>query len=295
MIRSCIALLAVGMLLPGAVSAEEGSRFVLRRDASKPVITFDVSVGSGMPGWVKKPALLILGDGTVRVANIPAPGTQRHGTVTREEVDELLSFMIVENAFFEYSPVAVQQQMEALDKVRPPGPGAFPFAPGMVRAAPPTLIRVDLADRSQEVSVPGLKSSAARYAQIKALQQLVAISSRLSHLRQVIAAGGRQQVLQMLERVNAELKKQFPKEEPLKFEHFECVRSHGTITTLEFQRRGEALPATDAAEPDRAASKRLQASVQLADGGPPRIAIRRPVRRGSLVPAAVAAPSPNPR
>lgn len=189
-----IALALTLLVLPTFARDEEKTEILPPKDPKAVVLSLDLVRSFGPPRKSDEPALSVLSDGTVLARTPLADGKSAKGKLDRAELLELVSFVVVEQKFFEYDPEAVQKKMneEPADQHQP-----------MVLDGAETEIRVALRDRSHTARQYGLDFLAREYPKIDELTRLVKVSERLNRLRVETIAGGPKRVEEYVALVRA--------------------------------------------------------------------------------------------
>lgn len=151
---------------------------VLPKDGKTVVLSYDPGAG----GFIRKgeaPHLKIQADGKVVVTNLH-DGTQKESKLTAKELEELLSFVIVENTFFD---VTAEKMADAIKTAAANGPF---IALGGVGTS---VIGVQANEKKHEVSYRGAASYLQAYPKAKVVPQFVAVEKRLSDLAATVLKG----------------------------------------------------------------------------------------------------------
>lgn len=253
----CLALLS---LMATVISAAEEEQTVYRlpMEPKSIVISYDEQNGFTLPRQNEAPLLAILADGTVQMPD--AFGTSRDvtGEISKDELQNLLRFVIEENKFFDYDPEKVKAKMEEAQKQR-----EIP----QIADAPDSVFEIRIADKKHSVRHYAL-GMAGEYKEIKELQQLHAIQQRLNKLMSETRVGGKAGIEKLLKFANAELNKQHPDTKPLTAENFagSHIAQDGK-TSATFSRTGK----NDEGKPD---GTYVVAILQIPEAGDPQVTIR---------------------
>ncbi len=196
-----------------ALHADEKTTYELPADGKTPVLELDYKGGFTPPRLKKDPALSILADGTVLMPDRFGMGKDVTGKVSKEELQELLRFVIAEKKFAEIDGKELKKEVAEAEKKRG---GFIP----RIADAPNTWVRVNVKGHQHEAEYYALGMAANQWPAVQGLQDLDAVSKRLQQVMNLVRGGGRERVEAMLKLANAELKKQHPDADPLTMEHF---------------------------------------------------------------------------
>jgi hypothetical protein len=218
------ALTVTGGSLPSASQAHAGEfgpvkTHQLPDDPKAILISLDHQSGFTGPRTGQGPTMTISADGTVTIpANYQGQKAFQE-KLTRQEVQELLRFVIDKNEFFNFDPQAVQKKKKLAS-------GGLQM--GIMDAAT-TVIVVHADGKSKEVRqyALGLGHGPA----VKELQQLVAVKNRLEQVRSTVQLGGEEEVGKWLKLVNKQLKAKYPQVKPLTVEDLQsgAERADGSV------------------------------------------------------------------
>jgi RNA polymerase sigma-70 factor (ECF subfamily) len=116
------------------------------------------------------------------------------GKLSAQELEELLRFALHDQGFFDFDSAAVKAAIRQ----------RYPSQGSMTAAADPTtsVFRIQTAERSHEVRWSGLSRAAGDFPKVERLLQLWAINRRISHLHNVLLAGGRERVEAVVAKMN---------------------------------------------------------------------------------------------
>jgi hypothetical protein len=191
----CVALAAVAALPAHAQQKDNaGMKYALPDDPKAAVIVLDFKGGFTPPRTSDEPTMTIRAGGSVEIPARFAGQKAYKGELTREDLQELLAFIIEKQEFFKYDAAKVREKL-----------GAGGLRPQVADAAT-TVIRVTANGETKEVSHYALGFGA----KVKELDQLSAIQQRLMRVQAVVQLGGKAEIGKWLELVNAELKKLHP-------------------------------------------------------------------------------------
>lgn len=201
-----VSLLAgASISVPGSVKTEE---LEIPESQEEPVLIYDSYGGfrAASPEDLNEPMLQIYADGRVVRGRRNREFARSEIRLKRTELRELLEFIINENHFFDISTEQIEQQIKATGKRI------------LIADAPSSRFIIHLGDRKNQVDVYALGFIKQQFAELDDLQRLVRIERRLVHLAAVAAAGGEEQVGEMLEMVNQKLKQESPETQALSAE-----------------------------------------------------------------------------
>jgi len=174
-------------------------------DQSGALITFDRFGGLRVPppkDWKPTPFLTVLPDGTIRSGSDRPGVVPREGKLTREQLYQLLDFVVKQNEFYEADTASIKADMEnAGDRI-------------MIADALTSKFTVNLKRGSHTVEVYALMFNAEQYSGIPVLQRLLAIEKRLQLEYARVQIGNDAAVQKVLDAVNQELKKKRPDMKP---------------------------------------------------------------------------------
>lgn len=184
------------LLLAGAALAVD-----LPSDPSAVVLTYDEVGGYGPERTRKAPFLSVLADGTVRVVPFGKDDGDIELKLSKDELKGLMEFVVEKHRFFEFD------EKKAAASI---GRGN----PGVVDASS-TVISCRTKDKSATARFYALAFAARRNPKARAVQDLYAIQMRLINLMAIVRAGGQKKAAELLALANAELKRAYPKVQPL--------------------------------------------------------------------------------
>jgi RNA polymerase sigma factor (sigma-70 family) len=128
----------------------------------------------------------------------PDPETQGlkvlEGKLSVQELEELLRFALHDQEFFDFDSAAVKAAIQE----------RYPSQGSMAASTDPStsVFRIQTADRSHEVRWSGLSKAVGDSPKAERLLQLWAINRRISHVHNVLLAGGRERVEAVVARMN---------------------------------------------------------------------------------------------
>ncbi|MEE2825371.1 MAG: hypothetical protein VYE64_01950, partial [Planctomycetota bacterium] len=125
------------------------------------------------------------------------------GKLTREELFQLLQFIVVQNRFYEAETDEIKSAIEEAGN----GP--------RIADAMTSRFSLNLKRGRHKVEVYALSFQLSQYPQLEVLQRLSAIEMRLRNLVALVQLGDRAAVEAMLAEVNGELKKKHPDVRPM--------------------------------------------------------------------------------
>lgn len=203
-----------------------GGTYQLPTDPGQPVITLDFK-GGRLKRLDAAPALSIYADGRVVMPQRFAHSQAREGRISRDQLQQLLDLIIVDNKFFLYDPKQVEAKLAALPEPRPVLPLHLVT----------TEVGVYANHQAKTVSYFGLGHDAV----VAETAQLLAIRQRLEQLMSTLALGGEEEVAAWLALANQRLASEQPKSAPLTLSDLESgtVRSDGSVF-VRFVRPGSA-------------------------------------------------------
>jgi hypothetical protein len=203
----------------------------LPADANAPVITFDHQ-GGFIARVSKDPMMVIHADGKIIVNDAWGIGEGGEGKLTRDQLQELLRFVVRDCDFFGYDPNKVTKAL-AEGGLKPAGG----FAVAAPKDGTTVIVRVQAGDKEHEVRCHDVEIYAERYPSVKALVQMRDLTRRLRRLQVITSAGGPEAAAEALKLGNAELKKKFPEAPALTLaDIFNATTRDGT-TVIQFDRR----------------------------------------------------------
>ena len=175
-------------------------------DASQPFLVWDVSGGFRMapPADFKPTPLVTLWpDGRIRTGSDRPEVKPCDGKLTREELYQLLQFIVVQNRFYEAETDEIKSAIEQAGN----GP--------RIAGAMTSRFSLNLKRGRHMVEVYALSFQLSQYPQLEVLQRLSAIEMRLRNLVALVQLGDRTAVEALLAEVNGELKKKHPEIRPM--------------------------------------------------------------------------------
>lgn len=192
-------LLALGL----SPTVRQTPAIQLPQDRTAAVITMDYRGGFGPPRKDNRPALTILADGAVQIIDSSGDDPAINGTLSSEELQDLLRFAINEHHFFEFDEAEAQREV-ADEEVK----AGFHFS---TFDGATTIIRIRTAEHDHTARFYVLDSYAKAYPGAKLLTDLFSVEGRLQLLVNEAKAGGREAVAAALNLVNEYLKTAYPK------------------------------------------------------------------------------------
>ncbi|MEE2826943.1 MAG: hypothetical protein VYE64_09990 [Planctomycetota bacterium] len=175
-------------------------------DASQPFLVWNVSGGFRMapPADFKPTPLVTLWpDGRIRTGSDRPEVKPCDGKLTREELFQLLQFIVVQNRFYEAETDEIKSAIEQAGN----GP--------RIADAMTSRFSLNLKRGRHNVEVYALSFQLSQYPQLEGLQRLSAIEMRLRNVVALVHLGDRAAVEAMLVEVNRELKKKHPEVRPM--------------------------------------------------------------------------------
>lgn len=260
MARISLCLLVVAALAATCASAADKKKTTYRlpKDPKAVVISFDYAGGFTPRRKNPAPLLSILADGTVQMPDRFGFSRDVTGKISQAELQELLRFAIEKNKFFSYDPKKVKAKMLAAEKGK-----RVP----RIADAPSSVFEIHTADKSHKVSHYALGMVGRFYQGVEELQQLYAIQQRLNRLMNETRVGGKAAAEKLLKLANAELKKQYPKVQPLTMANFQNASTRRDKTSVTFSRYGK----TADGKPDRTY---VFVGIEVPEKGEPKVSIR---------------------
>ena len=174
-------------------------------DQSEPLITFDRFGGLRVPppaDWKPTPLLTVLPDGTIRSGSDRPGIVPREGKLTREQLYQLLDFVVKQNDFYQADTASIKAEMEnAGNRIR-------------IADALTSKFTVNLKRGSHTVEVYALMFNVDQYPGIPVLRRLLAIEKRLKLEYALVQIGNDAAVKKILDAVNQELKQKRPDMKP---------------------------------------------------------------------------------
>ena len=157
----------------------------LPADPDAAVVVFDSSGGFRAQPKPAAPILVVHASGRVTLANPSDEGTIER-TISPEQVQDLLRYMLDENTFFDIDPAAVQRAIDAEEAkketlARQQGVGRV--GPNRDADAITILVRVQADGREHEVRFDSPHTLAREYPSIAELTRFRAIQGRLIQLQ----------------------------------------------------------------------------------------------------------------
>jgi hypothetical protein len=196
------------LLIAGLLSATQDRPVIpLPADPSTVIISLDRRGGFTFPRKDSDPILTIRADGRVKVIDPWGIDSDKETILSPAEVQELLYFAVTQQDFFAFSAATVRQDIQA--------EFAKTGRETVVSDESDTVVRIRTASRDQEARYNGLSYWANRFSDIKMLQQLRAIETKLTQLEALLRAGGNTEVAEALDRANVYLKEKYPTMPPL--------------------------------------------------------------------------------
>lgn len=233
--HSVLMLVVLSAPTPDTTAGEVGSaeKVYVLPDAKTPVLEFDYKGGFTPPRLKNDPVMSILADGTVLLPDRFGMSKDVTGSISADELQELLRFVLAEKKFTSIDSGKLKQ---AVDEAKRQKGG---FAP-VVADAPSTWVRVHIEGTTHEAQYYALGMAARQYPAVEKLQDFDAVATRLQRVMNVVRGGGRERIARILVLANAELKKQHPKTAALGMDDFSSAgpRADGT-TYYSFNRRSE--------------------------------------------------------
>ena len=186
-------VLLVPLAAPPAEEADDQVMHALPADPKALVIRWQSE--GGQAEQAPDPDLVVRADGTVTVGSRLTGGRPVEGRIPAARLQELLGFVIDENAFFGVAPGQLERQIEESQRARADagtagGAVAVPTGPPYLDAGT-TVLMVAADGRRHEVRQQGLFAAAREHPEIGALARLRAVELRLLELAQEIAAAAR--------------------------------------------------------------------------------------------------------
>jgi hypothetical protein len=201
---------------PGKTMGAAAQPIHLPADRRTEVIVFD-SRGGMQRRKSGEPLLTIRADGTAILGDPWGMGQRTQGQVSPGRLQALVDFIAVENGFFGLDSAQIESEVR---EVREKQGGLSVFVDAGV-----TVIRVNLIDRSHEVSYYALDLAASQFPSVESLQRLAAVARRLKQEMSWIRVGGKEGVIAELELANRHLHLRYPEAEPLTSDHLESAVS----------------------------------------------------------------------
>ena len=218
------------MCTASITSADQKAKpFKLPADPETVVISFDLHSGFTLPRLNSAPVVSIRADGTVLMPDLYGQGKDITGKISGKELQTLLHFCITEKQFFEYDQQDVQKRMKKAEQTR-----QIP----QVADAPVSAFVIQLADRKHAASQYALGMTGEFYEEIKELQNLRAIQSRLTKLMNEVRVGGKPGIARLLKAANTQLKQEYPDIAPLTADNFQGSYVRQGVIAATFSRFG---------------------------------------------------------
>jgi len=185
--QSLLSILILIVTILSVSLTVKASEYVLPEDLAVPVITMDYQ-GDRLRRINKSPTVSIFSDGQVILPRSYAHTRAYQGSISQTELQQLLSFIIKENQFFNYDENLVKSKLSNLKNS--PLPVHFTT----------TVISVNTNDQQKLVRLKGLGKGT----MIEETRQMLAIKHRLDHLISIVKLGGVEKVQQLLFMANNE-------------------------------------------------------------------------------------------
>ncbi len=169
--------LFITLLCWQTIWAAEQNLYPLPADPKQVVLLFD-SLGGMLPRADSSTLLTITADGTVTVNDSWKGGGAKQGHLNAEQLQNLLSFIIVEQQFPRLDSAEILLRMRALGRR-----DGRVFA---IADAPTTLITLDLPEGKRRIEFYAVDVAAEQFPEIPELQNLRVILERLRGLAEKI-------------------------------------------------------------------------------------------------------------
>jgi len=268
-----ISALFVSVLLPSTSYPQARRDIPLPRDKRAVVVTLDFIGGFGPPREDKRPPLTIFADARVRVVDTAGKVRPLETKMSAEELQDLLRFAIDDHKFFDFDEaIANREVSEEAKKTE----FSFSTSDGF-----DTVIRIRTAEREHEARFYELSAHAYYYPDAKRVGDLAAVEERLSHLLNIVRAGGRGRVAEVLKAANDYLKTAYPAVPAVSEDDFLYVRQPASdrqrfvflpgrlkpkpVQTIEQRIDNKILPAPE-----------LSVEVEYSSGVPPKVEVKNP-------------------
>jgi hypothetical protein len=181
---------------------QENRNIPLPQDKNAAVVTLDFRGGYPLPRGNSRPRFTIFADGRIRVVDASGETSALETKMSVEELQELLRFVIDDHKFFEFDEtIAVREVSEEAKK----SGFQFSMADGIS-----TVITIRTAEREHKAQFYALYDNVLAYPDARLLANLAAVEERLSHLKNVVEAGGIERVSAALKIANEHLRTAYP-------------------------------------------------------------------------------------
>jgi len=265
--------LFVSVLLPSTSYPQAKRDIPLPQDKSAAVVTLDFRGGFGPPRQDSRPPLTIFADARVRVVDTAGTVSPLETKMSAEELQDLLRFAIDDHKFFDFDEAMATREVLAESKK-----AEFSFA---VSDGIETVIRIRTAEQEHEARFYVLSDHARAYPDAKLVRDLQAVEERLSHLLNIVRAGGRDRIAEVLKAANDYLKTAYPAVPAVSEDDFLYVRQPASdrqrfvflpgrlkpkpVQTIEQRIDNKILPAPE-----------LSVEVEYSSGVPPKVEVKNP-------------------
>lgn len=210
------------LLISVTAAAEDKPRqpIALPDSATAEVISLDFKGGYTPPRLKNSPTLSILADGTVLIPDNYGQSQNLKSKITPDELQELLSFIIDDQKFFDFNAKSVEKQVKESQKPKKAKDGStvVTLTP-VVADAPTTVIKVQTKNQKHEAQWYALSMAAGQHKDIPELARLREVELKLQRLMTIAHAGGSEEVAKQLKLVNDRVAAEHPDAPKLTADH----------------------------------------------------------------------------
>ncbi len=201
---STVALALLAAPARGQDAETPAPRYALPDDPAAVVLSLDWRGGYAPPRESERPQLEVRADGTLVVPDRSGGDAHLTDRLSPDELQELLRFALDERRLLAFDAERVAAQIARHDDVLV-----------LVEDAATTVVAVDLPGHRGEARFDALDLFAREHPDVRALQDLHAVSRRLQGLMFAVQAGGRASMDRLLAAANAKLVAREPQLAPL--------------------------------------------------------------------------------